>query len=92
MISHKRPLRTLLALALACSAIAPPAASARPPSPDPPQPKSQRPVELVRVSGDRGFEWADAGIGAAGALGLSLLAGGGVLIAQRRGRSMRAAS
>jgi hypothetical protein len=42
-------------------------------------------VVVNATSGNGGFDWADAGIGAAGGLGLSMLAVGGVLVAQRRG-------
>jgi hypothetical protein len=82
---HK--LKPTLALALALGAIAPAAASARqelnpPPTTTTP---SQPPVQIVRVSAPGGFDWGDAGIGAAGALGLSTLAiGSGLVIAGRR--------
>jgi hypothetical protein len=57
-------------------AIAPAAASARFEL-NPPQSgttPSQPAVQIVRVSAPGGFDWGDAGIGAAGALGLSTLA------------------
>jgi hypothetical protein len=82
--NHNRA-RATLALTLALGATAPAAASAMPLRADPPAPADQRAVELVQVSADPGFDWADAGIGAAGGLGLSMLAVGGVLVAQRRG-------
>ena len=46
------------------------------------------PAVIVRVSGAKGgFDWGDAGIGAAGALGLSLVAlAGGLAVSQRRAR------
>ena len=49
---------------------------------------------IVRVlAPSRGFDWGAAGIGAAGALGLSFLAlGGALLIYQRRGRRTRASA
>jgi hypothetical protein len=56
------------------------------PAPDPPQPAHSTSVEIVRVADHSGFDWADAGIGAAGALGLSMLAAGGIVLTQRRGR------
>ena len=82
---HK--LNTTLALALALGAIAPATASARqelnpPPTTTTP---SQPAVQIVRVPAPRGFDWSDAGIGAAGALGLSTLAlGSGLVITARR--------
>jgi hypothetical protein len=80
------PIKTTLALAL--GAIAPAAASARldlnPPvatTTSSPQPA----VQIVHVSAPGGFDWGDAGIGAAGALGLSTLAiGGGLVIAGKQ--------
>jgi len=50
------------------------------------EPHHPRPaVQIVRVSAPGGFDWANAGIGAAGALGLSTLAiGGGLAITRRR--------
>ena len=46
------------------------------------------PAVIVRVSSAKGgFDWGDAGIGAAGALGLSLVAlAGGLAVSQRRAR------
>ena len=46
------------------------------------------PAVIVRVSSAKGgFDWGDAGIGAAGALGLSLAAlAGGLAVSQRRAR------
>ena len=46
------------------------------------------PAVIVRVSSaNGGFDWGDAGIGAAGALGLSLVAlAGGLAVSQRRAR------
>jgi hypothetical protein len=42
-------------------------------------------VQVIRVSEHGGFDWGDAGIGAAGGIGLSMLAvGGGLLIAGHR--------
>jgi hypothetical protein len=51
-------------------------------------PIASRPAVIVRVSsGKNGFDWGDAGIGAAGALGLSLMAlAGGLVISQHRAR------
>jgi hypothetical protein len=41
-------------------------------------------VQADRLTSQSGFNWGDAGIGAASALGLMLLAGGATLIARRR--------
>jgi hypothetical protein len=47
-----------------------------------PQTTTARPVQIVRPGG---FDWADAGIGAAGAMGLALVAAGVALaLAARR--------
>jgi hypothetical protein len=50
------------------------------------------PATVVRtISGDSGFDWGDAGIGAGAALGLMLAATGGtLLLAQRRAQSRTA--
>ena len=69
--NHHR-IKTSLALALALGATVPATAAARlelnPTTP------SQPAVRIVRVPAPGGFDWSDAGIGAAGALGLSTLA------------------
>jgi hypothetical protein len=51
-------------------------------------------VQVIRVAAPAGCDWGDAGIGAAGGLGLSMLAvGGGLAIAQhRRSTPRRSAS
>ncbi len=83
-------IKTTLALALVLGAIAPAPASARfelnpPPARTTP---SQPAVQIVQVSAPGGFDWGAAGIGAAGALGLSMGAlGGGLVIAARRSRA-----
>jgi hypothetical protein len=41
-------------------------------------------VEFVRVSDASGFDWADAGLGAAAAFGIALIGAGGALTMQRR--------
>jgi hypothetical protein len=86
---HQHAVKTALALALC--AVAPAAASARldlNPAAATTTPSPQPAVQIVRVSAPGGFEWGDAGIGAAGALGLSMLAvGGGLVIAGRRRRT-----
>ncbi len=96
MSHNHHSIKTTLALALALGAIAPASASARfelnPPAPTgttSPQPA----VEIVRVSAPGGFDWGDAGIGAAGGLGLTMLAaGGGLVIAGPRRRDADAQS
>ena len=69
---HKIKPSLALALALALGATVPATAAARlelnPTTP--PEPA----VQIVRVAAPGGFDWGDAGIGAAGALGLSTLA------------------
>jgi hypothetical protein len=48
---------------------------------------------VVRISsGDSGFDWGDAGIGAGAALGLTLAATGGMLLLAHRRTQSRAAS
>ena len=49
-------------------------------------PVSDRTPVIVRVTSG-GFSWRDAGIGAAGGSGLTLLVGGAVLGARRKGDS-----
>jgi hypothetical protein len=94
MSPHNHPIKTTLALALALGAIAPTAASGRlelnPPAATT-TPSPQPAVQIVRVPAPGGFDWGDASIGAAGGFGLSMLAiGGGLVVAQRRGRRPRA--
>jgi hypothetical protein len=48
-------------------------------------------TEFVRVSADGGFDWADAGIGAAAAIGIVLIGAGGALGAARMRRRPAAA-
>jgi hypothetical protein len=90
MSPHNHPLKTMLALTLALGAIAPTAASARyelNPPPTTTTTSSQPAVQVVRIPAPGGFDWGDAGIGAVGGFGLSMLGlGGGLVIAQRRGR------
>lgn len=48
------------------------------------------PPPLVRIQTPSGFDWADAGIGAAGGLALAMLGvGGGLAISHQRPRRMR---
>jgi len=92
MSSHQHSIKSSLALALAISLIAPAAASARfdlnpaPTSTSPSSSVSAQPPVVVRVTAHDGFDWTDAGIGAAGIVGLSTLAvGGGLITVRRRG-------
>jgi hypothetical protein len=98
MTTHKHSTKAAVALALTLSALSPAAAAARldlnPPrstsaasaaptaSTVAPTPRAQ----IIRVTAPGGFDWGDAGIGAAGGLGLSLLALGGGAVVTRRGR------
>ena len=46
----------------------------------------QPPTRIVTVTGSNSFDWADAGIGAAGTLGVVLLAGGSAILFTRDSR------
>jgi hypothetical protein len=82
------------ALVLCWAAIAAPAAQATFPDYGPvPQP-DRRPIVIDRrpiVIESGGFDWADAGIGAATAAGVVLFSGGAVLLV-RRGQRARVAT
>jgi hypothetical protein len=83
MLPH-HSFKTTAAAALALSAIAAPAASAHPLPPDPIYKPSPTIVRITSPS-NPGFNWADAGIGAAGGLALALVGiGGGLAIVQHR--------
>lgn len=69
MREHAR--RSIAGGLIAVTAAAPAATAA---SPDPASREDRRPL-VVEVR-DRGFDWADAAIGAAGALGLVITVGG----------------
>jgi hypothetical protein len=77
----RRSLTTALALTVALGAIVAPLASAEPDSKAPDRPT------IVRVDDRSGFDWADAGIGAAGGFALSVLAVGLVLLVSARSRT-----
>ena len=81
-----RQIKTAAALALALGAITPAAATARLIPGDPPQSSSSPATPIVRVIAPHGgFDWGDAGIGAAGGFALSMLGLGGALtLSQRR--------
>jgi hypothetical protein len=91
MSTYHHPVKTTLAVALALGAIAPATASADLIQGDPPAYGPTPPaVQIARVSAPNSFDWADAGIGAAGGLGISaLVVGGGLVMTQRRARSPR---
>jgi hypothetical protein len=85
---HKLRVRALRALVLigAVLALAAGTASARPtPAYDPNAPAAGTTPTVVRiVAPSTGFDWGDAGIGAAAGLAISLVAVGGVLVVSRR--------
>lgn len=86
MTHVKDSMRAGLALGLALAAAAP-SATAKPLS-DPPQASPTIPAPtIVRVMpSSRGFDWGDAGIGAAGALAVAAIAAGGTLATAGRTR------
>ena len=62
------------------------------PAPEPamiaPAPSHASKGPVVVITERNGFDWSDAGIGAAGGLALAMLGlGGGVVVSQRRGRT-----
>lgn len=90
MFKHTLTRRCLAVGLLVAAASFPPTASARI-NFDPAGARNDRSpqptIEVVRVGDHSGFDWGDAGIGAAGGLGLSILAGAGVVaLNQRRER------
>jgi hypothetical protein len=85
-------LKKATALALALGAIVPATATAKPVGPDPNGPSFAIPQSpVVRITTPaRGFDWGDAGIGAAGGLALAMLGvGGGLVISHHRPRRTR---
>jgi hypothetical protein len=92
------PIKTILALTLALGAVAPAAAPARPAQDLRALAKTSSlagttsSTRTVTASSPRGFDWGDAGIGAAGGLGLSMVAAGGTLVITRRRRHRRYAT
>lgn len=88
MLPHQQ-IRTAAALALALGALAPAAAAARPQlDPGGATHTQTQTSPIVRViTPNSGFDWGDAGIGAAGGLALAMLGLGGTLaLSQRRTR------
>jgi hypothetical protein len=91
MLPHHH-LKKASALALALGAIVPATATARPVGPDPSGASFTLPQSpVVRITTPAsGFDWGDAGIGAAGGLALALLGvGGGLVISHQRPRRAR---
>jgi len=87
MSRNTRTFRAAVTAAVAVATIAPAAASARfDLNPYVPLPTPAPAVPVVRESG--GFDWGDAGIGAAAGVGASILAVGGSLTTKSR-RSRR---
>jgi hypothetical protein len=85
-------LKKATALALALGAIVPAAASAKPVGPDPSGASFAMPqTPVVRITTPAsGFDWGDAGIGAARGLALAMLGvGGGLVISHHRPRRTR---
>ena len=80
------------ALALALGAIVPATATAKPVGPDPSGASfATPPSPVVRITTPAsGFDWGDAGIGAAGGLAIAMLGvGGGLVISHSRPRRTR---
>jgi hypothetical protein len=87
-----RQIKTAAALALALATIGPAAASARPIDGNPLHTTTTRSqtTPIVRViAPQNGFDWGDAGIGAAGGLALSMLGLGGALVISSQRRASR---
>jgi hypothetical protein len=85
-----RHIKQATALALALGATVPAAASAKPIGPDS-TPFTAPTTPIVRVTVPAsGFDWADAGIGAAGGLAITMLGVGGALVVSQRGPGRRA--
>lgn len=80
-----RQVKKATALALALGATVPGAASAKPIGPDP-APFTTQTTRIVRVTVPaNGFDWGDAGIGAAGGVAITMLVvGAGLTLSQRR--------
>ena len=70
-----QPLTATVALALALTGLALPAASAT---------ASRVPVRIIHDSGHGGIDWGEAGIGAAAGAGITLLGLGGALAISQR--------
>lgn len=86
-----RAARRALALACAALALTVSTATAYPQPTAGPPASSETPTTIVQVPAASGFDWGDAGIGAAGAVALAMLGVGGVLVISHR-RPRRAAT
>jgi hypothetical protein len=89
---HNHHLKKAAALALALGAIVPATATAMPNRSDPSGASFAIPqTPVVRITTPAsGFDWGDAGIGAAGGLALAMLGvGGALVITQQRPRRTR---
>lgn len=84
--NHRTATSALLVLSLAAAGA--PAASARPARAEGPVAAKPAPAVVVRVtSPSTGFDWGDAGIGAAGGIALAMVGLGGALaVSQNRPR------
>lgn len=76
--------RRALALACAALALAASTATAYPQPTAGPPASSETPTTIVQVPAATGFDWGDAGIGAAGAVALAMLGVGGALVISHR--------
>jgi hypothetical protein len=91
MLPNKH-LKKATALTLALGAILPAAATAKPIGPDPTGASYTMPQSpVVRITAPTsGFDWGDAGIGAAGGLALAMLSvGGGLVLSRQRPQRSR---
>jgi hypothetical protein len=85
-------IKTAATLAVALATIGPAAASARPIDGNPlhTTTTTSQATPIVRViAPQNGFDWGDAGIGAAGGLALSMLGVGGALVISSQRRTRR---
>jgi hypothetical protein len=93
-VTSPKPRKNVSALALTLGAIAPPAAQQVDLQPaTAATARSRQPaVQVVRIPTGSGFDWGDAGIGAAAGFGLSMLAIGGRLLITDKPRRQRQAA
>ena len=89
MKSRNHKLRRALALATVVGAVAAPAASAYPIGADPPYTEPYTPTPQLEPAGpvaSDGFDWGDAGIGAAGVFAVLAIAAGATVAVGHRPR------
>ena len=85
MIRINHSIKTAVGISLSLAALAPAGASAMYVEDGPVAPPTQPAVQIVSTPAHSGFDWGDAGIGAAGGVGLVvLLTGGGLALARTR--------